>query len=167
LPTISTDRLLELLALYVTESGTTVDLLLVGALALQAYGYTDRATGDVDAEVTGPLDPLLQFLAAHQIPADLTHNFSGWSIVAMPPDYRARIRVRLLSPVDFIIAKLRRGTDLDCEDATFVVQRFGVAPSAIQAAASAAIAASSQDTALFLFRKTVDLFCQTLTSGSH
>jgi len=171
LPTISTDRLLELLARYVAESGTAVDLLLVGALALQAYGYTDRATLDVDGEVTGPLDPLVQFLAAHQIPADLTHNFSGWSIVAMPPDYRARasllveqpgLRVRVLSPVDFIIAKLRRGTDLDCDDAAFVVRRFGVAPAAIQAAAEAALAASPQDTALFLFRKTVDLFCRTL-----
>jgi hypothetical protein len=174
LPTISTERLLELLARYVRESGTAVDLLLVGALALQAYGYTDRATLDVDGELIGPVDPLVRFFAAHQIPADLTHNFSGWSIVAMPPDYRVRasflidqpnLRVRLLSPVDFIIAKLRRGTDLDCDDAAFVVRRFGVTASAIQAAAGEAIAASAQDTALFLFQKTVDLFCKTLTAG--
>jgi len=40
----------------------------------------------------------------------------------MPPGYRDRaqdvvyrpnIRVRVLAPVDFIVAKLRRGTDID------------------------------------------------------
>lgn len=169
--TITTDQILDLLERYVEETGTSVDLLLVGALALQAYGCSDRATQDIDAEVSGPIDRLLQFLTAHNIPADLTQNFSGWSIVAMPPGYRDRatelrnlpaLRVRLLSPVDFIIAKLRRGTDLDCEDALHVARRFAVSASAIRDAAKSAIAASPQDTALFVFQKTVDRFCSTM-----
>jgi hypothetical protein len=171
LPTITADQLLRLLGRYVDQTGATVDLLLVGALALQVYGYPDRATQDIDAEVSGPIDLLLQFLTAQHIPADLTQNFSGWSVVAMPPGYRERatdlihrpnLRVRLLSPVDFIIAKLRRGTDLDCEDALLVAHRFAVSSAVIQDAAAAAIAASPQDTALFVFRKTVDRFCSML-----
>jgi hypothetical protein len=74
---------------------------------------------------------------------------------------REKLRVRLLSPVDFIIAKLRRGTDLDHEDATFVARRFAVSASSLR---DAAVAASRQDTALFLFNKTVELFCRNLTS---
>lgn len=111
--------------------------------------------------------------SARDIPADLTENFSGWSIVAMPPGYRERatdlirtkhLRVRLLAPVDFVIAKLRRGTDLDLDDAEFVARRFLLTPQQIGAAADAALAASPQDTALFLFRKTVELFCRRLGS---
>jgi hypothetical protein len=92
----------------------------------------------------------------------------------MPPGYRERatdlvrqdrLRVRLLAPGDFIIAKLRRGTDLDLEDAGFVATRFRITSDQIRQAAEAAVAASPQDTALFLFRKTVDLFCQSLPSS--
>jgi hypothetical protein len=148
-------------------------MLLIGALALQAYGYHDRYTQDVDAEISGPLDPLVQFLNSQSIPADLTQDIGGWSVVAMPPGYKERtsdlvrrdnLRVRLLSPVDFIIAKLRRGTELDHEDAMFVARRFGVSTSAVRDAAAAAVSASRQDTALFLFNKTVDLFCRNLGS---
>jgi hypothetical protein len=88
------------------QTGATVDVLLVGALALQAYGYQDRLTRDVDAEVVGSVEALAGFFSRHQLPADLTENFSGWSIVAMPPGYRERatdlvhqshLRVRLLA----------------------------------------------------------------------
>ncbi len=102
------------------------------------------------------------------MPADLGENISGWSVVAMPPGYRGRasvlvekpgLRVRLLAPADFIIAKLRRGTDLDLEDAASVAKRFTVTAATVKAAADSALAASPQDTTLFVFRKAVDLFC--------
>lgn len=171
MPPITTDRLTSLLVEYVQKTGAPVDLLLVGGLALQAYGYTDRSTQDVDGELKGDLDPLVRFLREHQVPADLGENMSGWSVIAMPPGYRdratvyreqPRLRLRLLQPADFIIAKLRRGTDLDLEDAAYVAHRFGVTAHAIRDAADAAIAASPQDTALFIFRKTVALFCARL-----
>ena len=169
--TLTADHVIVLLSEYTKQTGVSVDVLLVGALALQAYGYQDRLTRDVDAEVSGSVEALAGFFSRHQIPADLTENFSGWSIVAMPPGYReratdlvrqAQLRVRLLAPVDFIIAKLRRGTDLDLDDAAFVAHRFSVTATEISRAGEAALAASPQDTALFLFRKTVDLFCQSL-----
>ena len=173
MPTLTAKRLIDLLAQFVRESGSSVDLLVVGALALHAYGVSDRATRDVDGELDGPLAPLLEFLTAHEIPADLTQNFSAWSIVAMPPGYRDRatslvhhphLHVRVLAPLDFVIAKLRRGTDLDCDDALLVARHYQLTADSIQAGARAALAASPQDTALFLFQKTVDLFCATLTS---
>lgn len=168
MPPITIDRLASLLAEYVRQTGAAVDLLLLGALALQAYGAVDRATQDVDGEISGDLDALVEFLRARGIPADLGENISGWSIIAMPPGYRDRatvfleqpgLRIRLLHPTDFIVAKLRRGTDLDLHDADFVARRFGITPQATREAAEAAVAASPKDTALFLFRKTVDVFC--------
>lgn len=89
----------------------------------------------------------------------------------MPPGYRERatdlirqpqLRIRLLAPIDFVIAKLRRGTDLDLDDAAFVVNQSRLTSDHVRAAAAAALAASPQDTAIFLFRKTVVLFCQDL-----
>lgn len=128
-------------------------------------------TQDVDGEVTGDLEPLVEFLRQHNIPADLGENMSGWSVIAMPPGYRDRtsvmyeqpsLRMRLLHPTDFVIAKLRRGTELDLEDAEYVVRRFDLTPEAVQAAAVAALMASPKDTALFLFRKTVEILCARL-----
>jgi Nucleotidyltransferase of unknown function (DUF6036) len=173
LSTLTLDQLVTLLTRFVTETGETLDLLLIGALALPAYGIAGRATRDVDAEVAGPIGRLLDFLIGAQVPADLTQNFSGWSIVAMPPGYRDRstilvdrpnLRIRVLTPIDFVLAKLRRGTDVDLEDALLVVQQHRISAADIRINAQSALAASPQDTALFLFRKTVDLFCQNLPS---
>jgi len=173
LSAITPDQLVTLLRRYVHDSGAPLDLLLVGALALSFYGVANRGTRDIDAEVTGPIAGLSAFLAQQAIPADLTQNMSGWSVVAMPPGYRDRarlvidepaLRLRVLAPIDFIIAKLRRGTDLDHEDALLVAQQNQVRSQDVRAAAATAIAASPQDTTLFLFHKTIDLFCRELDS---
>ncbi len=76
----------------------------------------------MDAEIAGPIGSLLDFLTRAQVPADLTQSFLGWSIVAMPPGCRDRsnLRIRVLTPLDFVLAKLRRGTDVDLEDALLV-----------------------------------------------
>jgi len=174
LSALTAEQVIGLLTSYTRETGASVEVLLVGALALQAYGYQDRLTRDLDAEVVGPIEALTEFLSRHSIPADLTNNFSGWSVVAMPPGYRDRatdlvhqtnLRVRLLAPIDFVISKLRRGTDLDLDDAAFVAKRFHLTSDQIRTAAASATDASPKDTALFLFQKTVDLFCKSL-SGS-
>ena len=166
---LNLDAIKALLSEYVTQQHQAVELILIGGLALQAYGVHDRVTVDVDGELVGALEPLLEFLRSRQVPADLGENISGWSVVAMPPGYRDRtsvwhedggLRIRLLHPVDFVIAKLRRGTEQDLDDAQEVVIRFHLSPADIQIAADSAIQASPQDTALFIFRKTVDIFCQ-------
>lgn len=57
---IKIDTLKTLLREYVTQHQHTVELILIGGLALQAYGVSDRATVDVDGEIDGELDPLLR-----------------------------------------------------------------------------------------------------------
>ena len=171
---INLNTLKALLREYVTHRQHSIDLILVGGLALQAYGVHERVTVDVDGEMAGDLEPLLEFLRAHQVPADLGENISGWSVVAMPPGYRDRtsvwhedggLRIRLLHPVDFVIAKLRRGTEQDLDDAQEVVNRFHLSFADIQVAADSAIQASPKDSALFTFRKIIQVFGQRI-SGS-
>lgn len=175
MPTLTAESLIELLTRYVADTDTWVDLLLVGGLALHAYGVPTRVTFDVDAELQGPLMPLRDYLTAQKIPTDLTQNFSGWSVVAMPPGYRdravdlinrPRLRIRVLSSIDFVIAKLRRGTELDLDDAFLVARHHHLSPETIQDSAREALTASPEDTTLFLFQKTVDLFCANLASSN-
>jgi hypothetical protein len=71
-----------------------------------------------------------------------------------------------LAPVDFIIAKLRRGTDEDLADAAWIAARFHISAPPVCAAADAALAASLEDTALFLFQRTVERFCAMLDSSA-
>lgn len=169
---INLDVLKGLLDEYVRQTHRSLALILIGGLALQAYGVHERVTVDIDGELAGELEPLLEFLRARQVPADLGENISGWSVVAMPPGYRDRtsvwhedgkLQIRLLHPVDFVIAKLRRGTEQDLDDAQEVFIRFHISLADIQAAADSAIHASPKDTALFTFRKTVDLFCRRIS----
>lgn len=171
---INLDAVKGLLDEYVRQTHRSLDLILIGGLALQAYGVHERVTVDVDGELAGELEPLLEFLRARQVPADLGENISGWSVVAMPPGYRDRtsvwhedggLRIRLLHPVDFVIAKLRRGTEQDLDDAQEVVKRFHLSFADIQVAADSAIQDSPKDTALFTFRKIVQIFGQRI-SGS-
>ncbi len=159
----------DLLKRFTDERQSPLDLILVGGVALQYYGMPDRATADLDAEVKGDVEGLSQFLTAQKMPADLSENFAGWSIVAMPPGYRERavcvvqdalLTVRVLSPADFVIAKLRRFMDEDVQDALFLVGKHHLTPEAIQSSAEAAIAHSVQDTALFLFCKNVRCFVE-------
>ena len=170
---LTIDRLISLLQDFYQKKKISVELILIGGLALQAYGYAHRATQDVDGEIKGNFDAVMEFFQQNQIPADLGENISGWSVVAMPPGYRDRttvffeeegIRILLLHPLDFIIAKLRRGTELDLDDSTYVAKQFGVSSHDIQLSAESALAISPKDTTLFIFRKTVELFCKTKIS---
>lgn len=171
LPTLTLDHLHALLREYVEQTGHAVDLVLIGGMAMLAYGHPSRATLDVDGELRTGVRPLKTFLSRHNIPANLGQSLSGWSVVAMPPGYRDRatalidepgLRLALLAPVDFIVSKLRRGTEEDLADAAWVAQRFHVTASQVRASASAALAASLEDTALFLFERTLDRFCLAL-----
>lgn len=171
MPTLTLDGLQALLREYVDETGLAVDLVLIGGMAMLAYGHPSRATLDVDGELREGVRSLTAFLSRHSIPANLGQSLSGWSVVAMPPGYRDRatvmidepgVRISLLAPVDFIVAKLRRGTDEDLADAVWIAERFHITAPQVRAAAEAALAASLEDTALFLFERTVDRFCQVL-----
>lgn len=168
---LTLERILTLFEEYVRQTGLRLDVLLIGRLALYAYGSSEAQTDDVDAELRQDVERVGAFLKQHGIPSNLSENISGWSIVSLPPGYRDRskilheresLRVAVLEPADFIISKLRRGTEQDFADAEFVARRYGVTAEAIQAAADSAVVASPKDTALFVFRKAVVLFLQRL-----
>ncbi len=168
---LTLDHILTLFEEYVRQTGQRLEVLLIGRLALYAYGSSEARTDDVDAELAQDVERVSAFLKQHGVPSNLSENISGWSIVSLPPGYRDRatvlherenLRVALLEPADFIISKLRRGTEQDFADAEFVARRYVVTNQKIQAAADAALAASPKDTALFVFRKAVALFLQRL-----
>jgi hypothetical protein len=74
---LTANQLIERLSQFVHETGSPADILIIGALALHTYGISDRAPGDVAAELSSPLTSTREFLIQCQIPTDLTQNFSG------------------------------------------------------------------------------------------
>jgi hypothetical protein len=171
LSALTLDHIFRLLEEYVRRSGRRLDVLLIGRLALYAYGSQEARTEDVDAELAQDVEEVGAFLKQHGVPSNLSENISGWSIVSLPPGYRERVRllhhkdnlrISLLDPTDFIVSKLRRGTEQDLADAEFVARQHRVTAQAVRSAAESAVTASPKDTALFVFRKTVELFLQRL-----
>ncbi len=165
--------IIELLKEFTSQRNDTLQVILIGGLALHYYGMTDRATFDVDAEVKGDVEGLIAFLKQRGIPADMGENISGWSVIGMPGQYRERsitiheetlLTVKVLHPSDFVISKLRRFTNEDIEDAFFVVNRFDLKENEILERAEDGAKRSPKDTALLLFRKNVALFIKMIKS---
>lgn len=164
---VSLEKIIGLLKEFAWTRKSNLQIILLGALALKYYGMEDRATADIDAEVKGDVEGLFNFLRSHNIPADLGEDISGWSVIAMPPDYEKRVteiykdeflRISVLHPLDFIIAKLRRFTEEDIGDAIFVARRYKIGADEIEKKAEESIRNSPKDTALFIFRKNIAIF---------
>jgi hypothetical protein len=167
---------ITLLKQHTAEEQKPLKVTLIGGLALHYYGMEERSTFDVDAEIVGDLEALFHFLKASNIPADLSENISGWSVIAMPPGYRDRtvkihqsgqLEVQVLDPKDFVIAKLRRFTEEDIGDALFVVKKYQIKPEEIALSAEAATQHSVKDTMLFLFKKNVEIFQNKVEEMGH
>jgi len=167
-------EIVELLKEFTREKNKALGIILIGGLALHHYGLRERKTVDIDAEVNGDVEGLFRFLKSKKIPSDIGENISGWSVINLPPLYRKRalpiyndklLTVKVLHPLDFIVAKLRRCTDEDLEDALFVARKFGLKKDDIRKSANNAIKNSPVDTALFIFRKNVDLFLEKMITN--
>jgi hypothetical protein len=122
LSALTLDHILTLFEEYIRQTGQRLDVLLIGRLALYAYGSSEAQTDEVDAELAQDVERGSVFLKQHGVPCNLSESISGWSIVSLPPGYRDRakvlreredLRVSILDPTDFIISKLRRGTEQD------------------------------------------------------
>ena len=168
-------RVIELLKEFTRADKNRLQVILLGGLALQYYGMKNRATVDIDAEVRGDIEGVFNFLRSNNIPADIGENVSGWSVVGMPPGYRERVvgvyrdellQVNVLHPLDFVIAKLRRFTEEDIEDALFVVKKYNIRGEEIETLAETAIQNSPKDTALFVFRRNIDVFVSKCKASS-
>lgn len=160
-------KVISLFQEFVKQNKIRLEIILVGGLAAQYYGMKKRVTVDVDAEVNGEIEKLISFLKRKGIPADLSEDISRWSVISLPPGYKERaitvmkgkfLTVKVLNPLDFVIAKLRRFTEDDFEDALFVTKKFKLKFKDIQKTAQEAIKDSPKDTALFLFKKNLFFF---------
>ena len=59
---VTLNQIVQALAEYHQQTGNAVDLLLIGGLALQAYGYSERVTVDVHGELVGSKKDLLYII---------------------------------------------------------------------------------------------------------
>ena len=92
MPPLTVPRLQLLLRDFVRQTGNPVDLILIGALATEAYGVPGRPTVDVDAEVHGPLEALPDFFDKADIPSDLaTFPPPALTCSAVSPKYPPNI----------------------------------------------------------------------------
>ncbi|MBI5206391.1 MAG: hypothetical protein HY934_01220 [Candidatus Firestonebacteria bacterium] len=165
------NKIIELLKDFTRINNSSLEIIIIGGLALEYYGMKDRTTFDLDAEVKGEVEKLFIFLKSKGIPADISENISGWSIISLAPEYRERtqvvykderLSVKVLNQIDFIIAKLRRSTEEDINDALFIAKKFNIKSEDIQKNADEAIKNSPKDTALFVFKKNIEFFIKEL-----
>lgn len=168
---VDLEKVIEVLKEFAWTRRKSLEIVLIGGLALHYYGMENRATIDIDAEIKGDIEGVFNFLKSKNIPADIGENISGWSVVAMPPGYRERVieiyrdeflQVNVLHPLDFVIAKLRRFTEVDIEDALFVTRKYSLRIEEIEMMAEEAIRNSPKDTALFVFRRNISIFISKL-----
>ncbi|MBI5701276.1 hypothetical protein HZC34_05490 [Candidatus Saganbacteria bacterium] len=164
---ISLRNIIEVLKKYVNSRKKPLKIILIGGLALHYYGMQGRTTIDIDAEVTGDIEPLLKFLKRKNIPADLGEEIGRWSTINMPSGYKkraitiykeGRLMVKVLNPLDFIISKLRRFTEEDFEDALFVVNKYKLKQKDIESTAKRAIKSSPKDITILAFKKNLKYF---------
>jgi hypothetical protein len=155
------------------STGKSIEIILVGAQALPYYGVEARATMDIDAEIVrGDLEEVYFELKKRGFESDLSENISGWSVISLPKGYRDRaitiyqddqLKVSVLSPYDFIIMKLRRGTEQDLEDCLNVALANQLSVEELDRYFENAISNSIKDTAILNFRLIYNHFRQALT----
>jgi len=107
--------------------------LIVGGAALPFYGV-NRGTIDIDIEVfidnQQDFEKVQEFLDKNNIQADLTNDFERWNIIPLPNGFKGRLieteisGLFVLSPVDYIFSKIRRGTLQDVEDSLSVFDKM-------------------------------------------
>ena len=162
------NQIINLLKQFVIEQKEPLELILVGALALPFYGVEFRITYDLGAEVeTGNLEKLYFFLKEKGFESDLSENIAGWNVITLPSGYKKRAKVvyqdnlltlKILSPEDFIIMKLRRGTNQDIQDALAVAKKQSVKLETLDKLYEKVLKESIKDTALFNFKKIYQVF---------
>jgi hypothetical protein len=146
-----------------------VTVILLGGLAMAWYG-SSRQTRDLDAEVSSLTRPQLTRLwKSLGFPADLSADVSHWGMIDLPPGYRirakpikkrGRITVKILSPLDLVMSKLRVMRESDIQDARFLIRRFRLTKAQIKRAMHRMIRASVPSTDLFFFQRFVENFLE-------
>ena len=136
-----------------------LEIIIVGAQSI---------TMDIDAEVIrGDVEKIYLELKNMGYVSDLSENISGWSVISMPKGYRQRtieiykdenLKISVLNPYDFILMKLRRGTNQDIEDALAVAVKNKISIEKLEDYFQSALESSIKDTALFNFKLNYNTF---------
>ncbi len=158
---------------FVEANNKELELILLNDVAILFYGLPKNMFDLIFCAeiVKGDLFRLYEFLASKGIPADLSENIGGWSVIGMPEGYRDRaytvyedekLRIKLLNPYDFIVAKLRRGTHEDIKDAIAVFRKFKLSTKELDRYIESAIANSIKDTSILAFKKRYNKFKEIL-----
>ena len=128
---------IERIEAFARAKDESIELLLVGGLALGFYGLP-RYTIDIDAEIRCGNETyfeFLQYLRKEGVAFNISDNISGWGIVPLPSDYKERAKtvysgdyltLKILEPVDFVFSKLMRGTEEDLRDIMDVIRKFDI-----------------------------------------
>lgn len=152
-----------------TTTKRPVEVILLGGLALTLYGMR-RRTRDVDAEIPALTSRhLSRLLQQIDIPADISKDVSHWGMIDLPPGYRrrakrlfrrGRITVRVLSPLDLAMSKLRVMRESDIRDALYLIRHFKITRLQIRRAMNRMVRASIPSTDLFFFKKFMEGFLE-------
>ncbi|MBI4682666.1 MAG: hypothetical protein HY757_06150 [Nitrospirae bacterium] len=128
---------LEKIESFAKSKKETIELLLIGGLAMSYYGMP-RNTIDIDAEIKcseKAYFELADYLNKENISFNIGDNISGWGIVPLPANYRERagtvyqgeyLVIKIPDPVDFVFSKLLRGTEEDFNDIIGVIRRYSI-----------------------------------------
>lgn len=128
---------IERIEAFAKARGESLELLLVGGLALSLYGLP-RYTIDIDGEIKCGGDTYFEFieyLKKDGVAFNIGSNISGWGMVPLPSNYQTRAKtvysgdyltLKILDPVDFVFSKLMRGTEEDLQDIMDVVRKFNI-----------------------------------------
>jgi len=158
----------EKLARKLAEKGLKARIIAVGRSALELYGIEAQYTQDIDfeliagEEVWNEIEKVIEELGVR---ADYGEDFDRWSVVPMPKGYRERVKcvmksgdveICVLDPVDYLIAKLRRGTTEDEMDARAVVKKFNLRKGDISNRLE--LIEPIKDIEFFLFKKRMENF---------
>lgn len=168
---LNLDTTIEALKEFAEKEHESLEVIILGGIAMEYYGKIDRTTMDLDAEVKGNVDKLYDYLQNKGISSDIGEDISRWGIVSMPPDYRAKamsiyqdpaLTIKVLHPLHFVISKLRRATEIDIQDALFVAQKYKIKKEDLRNLVDLTIKNSPKDNALFMFKKTTEYFLKKL-----
>jgi len=148
--------------------------IIVGGAALLLYGCSIRGTKDIDIEVEAgdlvSLNIAVQRIKDAGIPCDVTGDVSGWGLIPLPLGFRDRIvktdlpNIYILEPVDYVLSKLRRGTNIDEQDALSVMQAQGLNADAVRQRAM--LIELPLDPVSFRFSQRLEMFCRSCDAVS-
>ena len=164
----SIERVRKLVSFLSKNTDKNIEVIVVGGTAMSFYGDY-RTTSDIDAEILNCPEDLykasLEYLKENKIQFNIDEDFDSWGMVPMPSGYRERatvvykesnVTIKTLEPIDFIISKLRRGADIDINDAEKIASRNNISEKAIKERVSEIEFIKTEET--FWFKQRLERF---------